>query len=172
MPEGMSIKPYLESKKLYLTEFSKNMDIHKGYNAAGEAIELHGMRISRIVDCDCNEISEANILEHKECDISCLAGGDKCIVAVVSTDGITVHWCAFEIIKGNDDNKQFIIGKKWMCNGEECKLLDETFPEYFDHCAVSGSEFYEKNKEFIPTDEGDKPLDLPTATEASNEENS
>ena len=161
MPEGMNIKPYLEAKKLYLVEFSKHQDIHKGYNPKGEAIELHGLRISRIADCDCNEISEANVKESKECDISVLQGGDKCIVAVVSTDGISVHWCAFEIIKGDDTNRQFIIGKKWICNGEESKLLNETFPEYFDHCAVSGSEFYEKNKEFISTDEGDKPLDLP-----------
>jgi len=170
MPEGMNIKPYLEAKKLYLVEFAKDKVIHKGYNEKGETIELHGMKISRIADCDCNTISEANVLEHKECDISALAGGDKCIVAVVSTDGLTVHWCAFEIINGNDESNQFIIGKKWMCNGEESKLLNETFPEYFDRCAVSGEEFYEKNKEFLPSDEGDKPLDLPEKTEEYHEE--
>jgi len=170
MPEGMNIKPYLDSKKLYLVEFSKQQDIHKGFDQKGHALELHGLRISRIVDCDCNEISEANIKEQKECDISVLAGGDKCIVAVISDNGITIHWCAFEIIKGDKTNKQFIIGKKWICNGEETKLLNETFPEYFEHCAVSSEEFYEKNKQFIPNDEGDKPLDLPSTSEVANEE--
>jgi len=167
MPEGMNIKPYLEAKKLYLVEFSKEQVKHKGFNEAGEAVELHGLKICRIVDCDCNEISEAVISKHQECDLTALAGGDKCIVAVISDNGITLHWCAFEIIKGDPTNKQFIIGKKWICNGEETKLLNETFPEYFDHCAISSEEFYEKNKEFIPTDKGDKPLDLPGDSSSS-----
>lgn len=160
MSSAFTIKPFLENHRLFLVEFGKREVKHKGYDLSGKACEIRGLQITRIVDQDCNEISESS--QKASCDISILAGEDACIVSVVSLDnGKSITWEAMEVLTSDKKKTQFILGKKWVPNGEEIDILNKTFPGYFEHSAVDHKEFVERNKEFVTTDEGETLLNLP-----------
>lgn len=151
----------LTTKPFFLVEFhpndTQNIVLEK---TNGGQIFANGLKISRVVDKDCNELATYDSTKEFGIDLSCLKIEGGChIVSVNSLDGKELCWIAMDLVSSNPDGTEYIIGAKWKCSEEECKLLDETFPEYFKHCRLGRHEFIEANKQFAELPEGK--LELP-----------
>jgi len=152
----------LTEKPFFLVEFHPN-DTQKVVleKTDGGQIFAAGLKISRVVDKDCNELAKYDSTKEFGIDLKCLKIEGGChIVSVNSLDGKELCWIGMNLISSNPDGSEFVIGEKWKCSEEEVKLLNETFPEYFDHCRLGRSEFVKANEQFVKQPEGH--LDLPT----------
>lgn len=152
----------LTNKPFFLVEFhageTQNIVLEK---PDGGKVFANGLKISRVVDKDCKELATYDSTKEFGIDLTCLKIEGGChIVSVNSIDGKTLCWIGMDLINSNPDGTEFIIGAKWKCDEEECKLLNETFPQYFDHCRLDRSEFVKANEEFVKQPEGH--LELPT----------
>ena len=152
----------LTEKPFFLVEFhpndTQNIVLEK---TDGSHIYAKGLKISRVVDKDSNELASYNPAKEFGIDLSCLMIEGGChIVSVNSLDGKDLCWIGMNLVKFNPDGTEFIIGEKWKCSEEESKLLDETFPNYFKQCRLDRHEFIEANKQFAEPPKGN--LELPT----------
>lgn len=152
----------LTEKPFFLVEFhpddTQNIVMEK---SNGGHIFAHGLKISRVVDKDCNELATYDSTKEFGINLSCLKIEGGCnIVSVNSLDGEKLCWIGMELVSSDPDATEFIIGSKWECTEDEVKLLNETFPQYFDHCRLNKHDFVEANAEFAKPPEGN--LNLPT----------
>ena len=109
-----------------------------------------GLRVFRLVNSDCEEkaiYSNAS----DSCDLSYLkdklntnlvfVGGTKhSDFAGINQDWVTLSWMTAVITNITDDADEILIDGKRLCTPEEVAFLNETFPEYYDHCKVDPNE--------------------------------
>jgi len=122
----------IEKQSVNQNEFIDNKE------KEGQKIKISGFKLFRVikpVDNGFDIIAQYNH-EDDHINISCLK--DYIGYYLVSVDRDKYNndifvWNCVKLGKGSEDNEVFTISDNRECTKEEVKLLNEIFPEYYDH---------------------------------------
>jgi len=134
----------MEKKTIYLVEFHGDELQIPMETDKGSIIHFKGLKVFRIVDDECNEVAKYDVLSDKM-DISALCKENVILYFAGSTDGLRLNWLTAEVDSWNTEKTEIVIKNKRLCSFPEVSSLNEMFPSYLEHCALTDEEFVLKN---------------------------
>jgi len=104
----------------------------------GKTYMVNGVKIFRVIKPvkDGFDVIAQYVADEDKIDLSVLKNYTGWFMASVdrdSYDNSKFVWNCVELGEGSEDNQVFTITNNRACTEEEVKLLNELFPEYYDH---------------------------------------
>ena len=134
----------LTKENTYLIELHGDPQTQVCNLKSGETLAFAGYRIHTIYNTDSEELARYDNLTDT-IDISPICKKEVDLVWVSSIDGgKTLSWLKSKVEAFSDDHKEIIIKENKVCDPEEVKFLNETFPEWFEYSSCDPAEFTKK----------------------------
>jgi len=104
----------------------------------GKTYMVNGVKIFRVIKPENGEFNviAQYLADEDKIDLSPLNDYTGWFMASVDRDSYDHSkfvWNCVQLGKGSEDNQVFTIENNRACTEEEVKLLNELFPEYYDH---------------------------------------
>ena len=123
-----------ESINLFLVEFHGDDVTSVMYDEKERQHEVRGAKICRIVDRDCQILSNYDQIKDF-IDLTPLIIDNAVVVCVTALFG-EPRWTKSRVINHSPDSREFVISQMIPCDEEEVLYLDKIYPMYFKNVLI------------------------------------